>query len=284
MERLGIGHRALCEAYPRLIVCALSGYGQNGARAGRAGHDLNYVARAGLLGLMGPEDQTPQVPGFQVADIGGGLFAVIAILAALRERDATGKGAVLDVALSEAALPFATAALVEALAGAHAPRGAGVLTGGIAAYNTYATSDGGFVALAALEGKFLQRFCAGAGIAFDPAALVPGSHQVALKRDFAAVFSQRTRDAWSRFAEQHDCCLEPVLEPGEWRSDAELASRGVRFAGATDQVPSFRTPVTPRDAPLGAVSVAGDDGEAVLGDAGFRADEITQLRAARIVR
>src|SRR5580704_6915913 len=101
LDRLGLGHRTLLETNPRLIVCALTGYGQDGPLANRAGHDLNYLARAGVLGMQGPAGAPPQPPGFQLADVGGGLWCVVAILAALRERDRTGKGSVIDVAMSE---------------------------------------------------------------------------------------------------------------------------------------------------------------------------------------
>jgi crotonobetainyl-CoA:carnitine CoA-transferase CaiB-like acyl-CoA transferase len=263
----------------------LTGYGQSGSRAAKAGHDLNYIARAGLLGLMGPEDQTPRVPGFQVADIGGGLFAVIAILAALRERDKTGEGSVLDMALSEAAIPFATAALSSVLAGERVARGADVLTGGVAAYNTYATKDGGFVALAALEPKFLQRFCDGVGLACHAMALVPGAHQEDLKHEFRAVFAAKTRDEWARFGDQHDCCLEPVLAPAELLDDIDFRRSGVFFRGTTkDELESFRTPVTPRDVALGTAPRRGEHAHAILGDAGFSADEVERLREAGIVR
>lgn len=282
MDRLGIGHRTLGQAHPRLIICALTGYGQNSQRAARAGHDLNYVARAGLLGVNGPEGQPPQVPGVQIADIGGGLFAVIAILAALRERDRTGKGTVLDLALCEAAIPFATAALSGVMAGEREARGAGVLTGGIAPYNTYATSDGGFVALAALEPRFLRWFCEGAGIAFDEMALVPGPHQEALKRTYRALFATKTRDEWSRFAAEHDCCLELVLEPREIVDDADLRARGV-WVDAAGERRLFRTPVTPRDEEP-AAHRSGEHAHAILGDAGFLAHDIERLREGGIVQ
>jgi crotonobetainyl-CoA:carnitine CoA-transferase CaiB-like acyl-CoA transferase len=109
LDRLGLGHAKLLEVNPRLVICALTGYGQDGPLAKRAGHDLNYLARAGLLGFMGPKDAAPTPPGFQVADIGGALWSVIGILAALAQRDKTGKGSVVDISMTESSMGFAAA-------------------------------------------------------------------------------------------------------------------------------------------------------------------------------
>jgi crotonobetainyl-CoA:carnitine CoA-transferase CaiB-like acyl-CoA transferase len=284
MERLGIPHQALRQANPQLIVCALTGYGQEGPLARKAGHDLNYVGRAGLLGLMGPEGGPPQVPSFQVADVGGGLFAVVAILAALRERDRTRKGAMLDLALADAALSFAPLGLASILGGEMPVRGAEVLTGGIAAYHAYVTKDGGFMTLAALEPKFLERFCDGAGIAFDPMALVPGPHQQALKEDFSRLFASKTRAEWERVSEQHDCCLEPVLDPGELRADPQLRARGFFDPAKGGALSTFRNPLTPIDLEPRPAPWLGEHSVAILRDAGFGADEIANLRGAGIIR
>ena len=109
LDRLGLSHATLLAENPRLVVCALTGYGQTGPLAQRAGHDLNYLARAGVLGFQGPEGGPPTVPGFQLADVSGGLYAVIGIMGALMERARTGKGSVVDVAMIETAMPFAIA-------------------------------------------------------------------------------------------------------------------------------------------------------------------------------
>src|SRR5262249_25285442 len=164
LGRLGIGHADLRAAHPRLVICALTGYGQTGALATRAGHDLNYLARAGVLGAQGPADGPPTVPGFQVADISGGMWCVIAILAALAERARTGEGQVLDIAMTDGVLGFATTALGAAMAGSPPARGGEALSGGIAPYNTYLSKDGHPITLAALEPKFWMTFCAAVGI------------------------------------------------------------------------------------------------------------------------
>jgi crotonobetainyl-CoA:carnitine CoA-transferase CaiB-like acyl-CoA transferase len=286
LDRLGIGHRVLLEANPRLVICALTGYGQDGPLRDRAGHDLNYLGRAGLLGLMGPEDGPPQPPSFQLADIGGGMWCVIGILAALRERDKTGKGTVLDVAMTDAVVPFATVALARLFGGEMPKRGAEYLTGGIAAYNTYCSKDGEAISLGALEPKFLQRFCAAAGLEFDARAIVPGPHQPALKAAYAQAFASRTRAEWEQFGREHDCCVEPVLRPDELLSDPQLAARGV-FVNARSGDETFheyRTPVTPRDATPAPAPRAGEHTDVVLREAGFSTEEIAKLRSAGAVR
>jgi crotonobetainyl-CoA:carnitine CoA-transferase CaiB-like acyl-CoA transferase len=285
MDRLGIGHAALLENDPRLIVCALTGYGQTGPLRNRAGHDLNYLGRAGLLGLMGPDDRAPQLPSFQLADVSGGMWSVIGILAALRERDRTGKGTILDVSMTDSVVPFAAVTLAKVLGGELPARGGEYVTGGIAAYNTYLTKDGESITLGALEPKFLQRFCAGAGIAFEPMAIVPGPHQPAMKATFAAAFALRTRAEWEAFGLEHDCCIEPVLRPDELLADPQLSSRGVFVetrtrGGAFHQ---FRTPVTPPDLVPGPAPARAEHTDVILREGGFSEAEIAALRASGVV-
>jgi crotonobetainyl-CoA:carnitine CoA-transferase CaiB-like acyl-CoA transferase len=281
LARLGLGHDALRARNPRLVVCALTGYGQDGPLASCAGHDINYLARAGVLGLQGPAGAPPQVPGFQLADMGGALWCVIGVLAALHERARTGQGRVVDVAMAEASMGFATAGLAAMLAGEAGERGGEPLSGGIAVYGTYATKDGGYVAFGALEPKFWAAFCAGAGIERDDAALFPGPHQAAWKERLRAAFASRTRAEWEAFARAHDCCLEPVLEPGELRDDEQLRARGVFFDmdSPWGRVGQLRTPLTPRGASHAAAPRRGQHTDEILREAGFDDAAIAAMRA-----
>jgi alpha-methylacyl-CoA racemase len=282
LARLGLGHDVLRRESPRLVVCALTGYGQTGPLAQRAGHDLNYLARAGLLGLTGPAGAPPPVPGFQLADVSGGLWSVIAILAALRERDRSGQGAVLDVAMVDGVLGFATTAMAALGHGHVAERGGEVLTGGIAPYNTYLSKDDCVMTLAALEPKFWASFCGGVGLACDLTALLPGPHQPALKAEVAAIFRSKTRAEWQAFAAERDCCVEPALRPDELRGDEHLRARGLFFAppggGAGPAAGQFRLPITPPDAAAPAPPGRGEHGDAILREAGLSDDEIAELR------
>lgn len=281
LDRLGIGHATLLARNPKLVVCALTGYGQDGPMAARAGHDINYLSRAGVLGMQGPADGPPQVPGFQLADIGGGLWSVIGILAALHERAHTGKGRVVDVAMVEASMGFASASYGMLFAG-HAPaRGDEPLTGGIAIYGTYATKDGKHVSLGALEPKFWLAFCAGVGIEGDLSALMPGPHQVALKEKLRGIFASRTRAEWEAFGRQHDCCLEPVLEPGELRSDEHLHARGLFFDmdSPWGRIAQLRTPLAERGAAHAPPPKRGEHTDAMLREAGLDDAAIAAMRA-----
>lgn len=286
MDRLGLSHGALREQFPALILCALSGYGQTGPLSQRAGHDLNYLARSGVLGFQGPTDGPPQVPGFQVADVGGALYAALAILAALRVRDSTGQGALLDIALADAPLGFSPAAFGAVFAGEVPVRGGEALSGGLAIYGTYGTKDGGYVSFGALEPKFFQVFAAATGVPFEMSAFIVGPHQTPLRETLAAVFASRTRAEWTTFAETHDCCVEPVLRPEELRGDAHLAARGAFFEMDLDgeRVGQLRTPVTPRDVVFSPAPRSGEHTDAILSEAGFDKDKIAALRAAGVVK
>ncbi|MGH7295121.1 MAG: CaiB/BaiF CoA transferase family protein [Polyangiaceae bacterium] len=286
LDRLGLSHTTLMTANPRLVVCALTGYGQDGPLAQRAGHDINYLARGGVLGMQGPAGAAPQVPGFQLADFGGGLWSVIGILAALHQRAATGKGSVVDVSMTEAAMGFALASFGP-LFGGHSPvRGDEPLTGGLAIYGAYATKDGKYVTLGALEPKFYAAFCAGAGIELDPTALFPGPHQAALRDRLRGVFASRTRAEWEAFGQQHDCCLEPVLEPGELRHDEHLKARGMFFEidSPWGRIGQLRTPLGERGASYAPPPKQGEHTDAILREAGLDDAAIAAMRAEGAAR
>lgn len=286
MTRLGLSHEAILADHPRLVLCALTGYGQTGPLAMRAGHDIDYLARAGVLGFQGPTDGPPQPPGFQLADVSGALFSVIGILAALAERDRTGRGGFVDISMVESSMGFAIATLGAMFAGQIPQRGDEPLIGGIAAYNTYETRDGHAMALGALEPKFWISFCAGVGLEADMSGITPGPHQIELKAKLAAIFATRTRAEWEAFAQERDCCLEPVLGPTELASDPHLAARKVFFDlpspwGALRQL---RLPTTPIDKVHAAPPRQGEHTDAVLREAGIDDRAIAKLRAAKAIR
>jgi alpha-methylacyl-CoA racemase len=286
LDRLGLGHATLRAKFPRLVIAALTGYGQTGPLAHRAGHDIDYLARAGLLGLTGPQGGPPQPPGFQLADVAGGMWAVIGILGALRARDAGGEGAVVDIAMSEGTLPFAMVQLGTVFGGGRAKAGGEALTGGIAPYGTYATKDDKSVALGALEPKFWRSFCEGVGLEFDMSGMLPGDHQLALHARMVEIFRSKTRDEWAAFGAERDCCLEPVLESHELQDDAHLAARQVFFTQQTPFGPSVqvRLPVGDRDATAAPPPAMGEHTDAILGEAGVSPEEIAALRACGAIR
>jgi len=286
LERLGLGQDELRERHPRLIVCSLTGYGHTGPMRDRAGHDINYLARAGVLAAQGPPDAAPQVPAFQLADVSGGMWCVIAILAALRERDQTGRGKFCDIAMTDGVLGFATLATAAALAGEPVARGAEVLSGGIAPYQSYLSKDGAPMTLGALEPKFWVTFALANGLDPDPTALLPGEHQPAIKERVAEVFASRTRDEWIEFSKTNDCCVEPAIGFGEMWNDAQLSARQLFFetdAGG-ETLRLFRTPVSTRDETPPPAPRAGEHTRVVLSEAGFSDDEIDALVRAGAVK
>jgi crotonobetainyl-CoA:carnitine CoA-transferase CaiB-like acyl-CoA transferase len=286
LSRLGLGHEELRKHNERLIICCLTGYGQTGPLAHRAGHDLNYLARSGILSAQGPEGGPPQVPGVQLADISGGMWCVIGILAALAERARTGKGTVLDIAMTDGVLGFASTAVAAALAGVAPRAGDDALTGGIAPYNTYLSKDGHAMTLASLEPKFWMAFCAGVGLEARMDALIPGPHQEELKARVGAIFGSKTREEWVAFAAANDCCLEPVLDAGSIAEDPLILARRLVFDIPTPRgpLPQFRTPVTPKDESFTPPPLAGEHTRAIFRDAGFSDDEIDALVKAGAAR
>jgi alpha-methylacyl-CoA racemase len=286
LDRLGLSHATLRAKNPRLVVLALTGYGQTGPLSQRAGHDINYLARAGVLGQQGPKDGPPSVPGFQLADVGGGLWSVIGILAALAQRERTGEGSVVDIAMAEASMGFAIAGLGNLFAGALYPRGDSPLTGGLAGYGTYETKDGRYVALGALEPKFLMAFYEAAGEPFDSTALVPGPHQAAIKERLCVIFRQRTRDEWAAIGKAKDCCLEPVLDPTELEADPQLAARDAFFGqdSSWGTLRQLRLPITDARADHAAPPKLGEHTNAILNEAGYDPAAIEALRQQGAVR
>ena len=281
MQKLGLGFEVLHATNPRLVVCAITGYGQDGPLAHRAGHDINYLARAGVLGLTGPEGGPPQIFGVQLADIAGALFGVQGILAALVARGQSGRGTFVDVSMCEAAMPFAMFGLMSAFAGESVAGGLSALAGAIAPFGTYATSDGRAMALGALEPKFWLAFCAAVGLDGDMSAMMPGPHQVELKARLRAIFAGKTFAEWCGIASATDCCLEPVLLPDELPDDAQHRARSaIPREGA---LAYLKTPGA-RAWALGAPPQQGEHSEAILREGGLDDGAIAALRASGATR
>jgi alpha-methylacyl-CoA racemase len=284
LDRLGVGYDALCRENPSIVLCSISGYGQEGPYRDRAGHDIDYVAVAGVLAVNGPPDR-PVPLGVQVADVAGGSWpAVAGILAALLGRATTGRGAHVDIAMAEGAL--AMLALQQGAAdarGSSLRRGREQLNGGSACYAVYRARDGGFVALGALEPKFFRAFCEAVGRPelaerqFEDDGAGP-------RAEVEAIFATRTRAEWGEFAGRHDVCVMPVLEGDEPRLDPQVAHRRSFVEVPTPwegkAMPGIASPVriVGVEAPLRPAPRIGADTEDVLRDGGLGPDEIAALR------
>jgi crotonobetainyl-CoA:carnitine CoA-transferase CaiB-like acyl-CoA transferase len=284
MGRLGVGYERLRQENPRLVYCAITGYGQDGPYTGRSGHDMNYLGLNGLLALSGDAGGPPVQSAGQIADLGGGaLMAAYGILAALRERDSSGEGQLVDVSMFDGSLSWLALVAAKYLADGTPPgRGELELGGGLICYRPYACRDG-WVTLGALEPKFWQAWCRGVGREdlVEKQFERPGSDA---HGQVERVFLERTRDEWRAFASEHDCCLEPVLGLDE-ALDSELVRAremvvGVDQPGADSEVRLLGVPVklsrTP-GAPAGPGPALGEHTEEVLASLGYSAEEIAAL-------
>ncbi len=289
LDRLGVGWERLRAENPRLVYCAISGYGQDGPYTGRSGHDLNYLGLNGVLGLTGDAGGPPVQSGGQIADLGGGaLMAAFGILAALREREHSGEGQLVDVSMFDGSLSWLAMVAAKYLCDGVVPeRGDDWLSGRLVCYRPYECRDG-WVTLGALEPKFWQAWCRGVGREdlVEQQFERPGSETHA---EVERIFRERTRDEWSEFAASHDCCLEPVLGLDE-TLDSELVRAREMVVGidqpGTDGVDLLGVPVklsrTP-GAPAGPGPALGEHTDEVLGALGYSPDELRSLRDAGAV-
>jgi alpha-methylacyl-CoA racemase len=249
MDRLGLGYDAVSAFNPRIVYCSITGYGQAGARAGVAAHDLNYVADVGLLDAIADADGEPVLPHVLVADIGGGAYpAVMNILMALMERDRTGVGRRLDVAMADNVLPWMYWQFGNGLAAGRWPRpGGDLVTGGTPRYRLYRTADGRHVAAAPLEDRFWARFCdlielpdALRDDRVDPAATIAA---------VAERIARRTAAAWEAAFRGADVCCSIARTAAEASEDPGFRERGLFAAQTGDgdgaSMPALHVPLDP---------------------------------------
>jgi alpha-methylacyl-CoA racemase len=286
-ERMGLGPQDCLARNPRLVYGRITGWGQTGPLAPRAGHDLNYIGIAGSLDPIGRAGERPVPPLNLVGDFGGGgLFLAMGILAALYERASSGRGQVVDASMVDGSALLATQ-----LHGMHAKglwpngRGANMLDGGAPFYDTYEASDGKFVAVGAIEERFWGQLLG--VLELDPDTLPARAdprNWPRIREIIAARISSRTRDEWAALAEDTDACLTPVLSLDEAPDHPHNVSRGtfVEVDGVRQPAPGpkfDRTPAAPPKAP----SETGADTDEVLAELGVTAEDIATLRAAGVI-
>jgi len=282
MERLGLGPDACLKLNPKLVYGRMTGWGQDGPLAPRAGHDINYIALAGVLNAFGRKGQAPVPPLNLVGDFGGGgMLLGFGIACALLHAQKTGQGQVVDAAMVEGASLLAAMFSGFLAAGSWSEeRGANMLDTGAPWYDCYATSDGKYVAIGAIEAKFFEELVQRLGLS----GLPPQNERARwpeMREAFAKTFKQKTRDDWVKVFEGSDACFAPVLTFSEARRHPHnLARRGyVSLARLEQPAPAPRYSATPAEVRR-VPPERGAGGRAALADWGFADGDIGRLRSA----
>ncbi len=281
MERMGLGAEVLAEANPHLVQCALTGYGPRGSYRERPGHDLNFIGLSGMLEVARRPGEKPGLPGTQIADITGGLWAAIGILAALMQTGTENPGMRVETSLlgtTMAGMPFA---LAHQLGGQPEGIESDLLTGGAVCYQVYACRDGGWVTLAALEPEFWAAFCEAVGrqdlleVQFAPAVAGEEAYD-----EFCALFRQKTRAEWAEILKEVGCCCEPVYSLGEALECAPVQALGLR--SERGMMPPIHLD---GDLPggQGPAPGLGEHTDEILASLGVSAKQIEALRERRVI-
>jgi len=278
MERLGLGPEVLLARNPRLVYARITGYGQNGPMSQVAGHDINYLAMSGALGAMGRPGERPVPPLNLVADYGGGgMLVALGIVSAVLDAQRSGRGQVVDAAMVDGVAQLASLFFSFVGAGAWGPRGTNILDSGAHFYDVYETSDGGFMAVGAIEPQFYAELLRILGVAPDEAPQFPQQHWPALKVRFAEIFATKTRAEWTALFETANACTTPVLSLGEAPTHPHHVARETFAARGGIDLPVS----APR---FSAYPETGADylpeASQVLQSWGLSDDEIEKLRAA----
>jgi len=286
VAKLGVGYDAVSAVNPRIVYCSISGYGQDGPYAQRAGHDINYIGYAGIGDQIGTREG-PVVPNFQIADlVGGALVPAMGILAALFDAKSSGQGRYVDAAMTDAALAHAVFPLLGLLEQGKVPaRGTGMLDGGLPCYNIYRTSDGRFMAVGALERKFWVNLC---DILDTPDLkdkhLVYGAEAEPVKARLAAAFASRTQTDWTVVFAKADCCVSPVLTIEESLANEQVQAREMVIS--EDGITQLALPLKFSEFEFGIERKAPEAGEhtdEVLREAGYDDADIAALRGEGVI-
>lgn len=283
MDRFGLGYDDVCHVNPRVIYVSISGYGQYGPYRLRAGHDINYLALAGILGMTGTRDGSPALPGIQVADLAGGsLMALVGLLVALVQRGKTGEGQFIDASMFHGSFSLATMVFAGIDQGLEEPLPARMLLNGrFPCYGLYRTSDGAYMSLGALEYKFWENFCHALGREDLLPEQFGGPDATAALQ---AVFASRSRAEWVEFLRDVDACCEPVLTLDEAANSDMVIGAGMihphgdgRYLGSPLRL--SKSPA-PADTPAPAL---GEHSREILGQLGLAHHHLEELSRKGII-
>jgi crotonobetainyl-CoA:carnitine CoA-transferase CaiB-like acyl-CoA transferase len=290
MDRLGIGYEALKAINPKIIYCAITGYGQTGPYRDRAGHDLNYLAIAGISSYSKRKGQAPTPQGIQIADIAGGsLHSVIGILTALHHRQKTGEGQMIDISMTDCAFALNAMSGAGTLAGNDVPAAESHLLNGGTFYDYYQTSDERYLSIGSLEPKFFSGLCQ----LLNLESLLPlankNSAQQQIKDCFTHAFKQKSYEQWQAIFIEHDLCVEPVLNLKESSEHPQLIAREMivdvphqqtgtqKQLGCPIKFSMYQTQYQQAGGDIGA------DGKEVLNQLGYSDIKIAELEASAVV-
>jgi alpha-methylacyl-CoA racemase len=292
VDRLGIAYEDVKRVNPGIVYCSTSGYGQDGPCSAWAGHDINYLAMGGFLACTEPrQDGGPPIPGATVADsAGGGMHAVLSIVAALLRRTVSGEGRYLDVSAAEGVLSLMSLSIDQYLATGQvaAPRET-LLTGRYACYDVYPTRDGKWLSVGAIEPHFYANLCKALGLEQYVEHQMDDDKQAEIRAGFRRAFSERDRDDWVAELAPGNTCVAPVYSIPELVNDPHFESRGIFMQAECEEHGAFKQvgPVLAggdRDQPTHHVrSQETTDTDELLRDAGLTEAEIAKLRADGVV-
>ncbi len=289
MERLGLSYESLSKDNPRLVYCAISGYGQDGPKRLKPGHDMNYLAEAGALQLFGKAGEGPIVPGLSIADVGGGsLMATTGILAALLSRAVTGKGQFVDISMHDGAISWLALHGADHLfAGLEPKGGERPFIGQAPCYNVYACADGKYVALGLIEEHFWHRFCDAVGLPELKAEQWPeGAASDAQKERLAGLFASRPRDIWVAELEGADIPVGPVLSMAEAFADPHAQHRQMLLSmehPVEGTIPQLGFPVKLSGTPAALRApppLLGEHTDSILSGLGYSDADIAALKTS----
>jgi crotonobetainyl-CoA:carnitine CoA-transferase CaiB-like acyl-CoA transferase len=284
LARLGVDYASARKVKPAIVYASISAYGQEGPDSHRGGHDINFLARSGLLDLMVPENADPAIPAVQFADMTGAMMAALSLLAAIRNAETTGEGRLLDISMADASLSLAVTSLTFRQNGWPHEAGESLVGGGLACYGAYRTKDGRLLGVGALEAHFFRNLCEALGLDDLVPHQYAGPKQPELRAKLEATFYSRNYDEWVDFFSNHDACVTGAIRFHEALVDPRMRKRGaVRTATAKNDAPVqvLGMPLAfPHERPEGGtIATRGEHTRSVLQEAGYSDAEIDRLQS-----